>query len=229
MLHFVTCLLLTFAPPIIMFRTTLSDESALKPCVLAGGAYIATQIIKIFAIATCLPLESEEVEHFSYFNELTKCVLNVVELVGVHTALQKIPSLGKFTQHGLRVQAVGLGWSLSESLAKYLVPLWMGARGLEFSWEYIQMGVEANINLLFNMAFIGAAWLWSRNDLEVGAVPVSCAVIAIFVAMPSVMHFLRLVVGLSAWNAQLVRFGVGLCTGLLIKAFISRYTTHKRK
>lgn len=196
---------------------------------LAGCAYFATQMIKILAIATCLPLEeSEDIEHFSYSNEVTKCVLNLIELVGVHTAMQTIPSLGRFT-HTDRVQAVGLGWSFGEALAKYLFPLWLGARGLEFSWEYIGMGVESNINLLMNMGFIGAAWLRSRSDLESAAVPVAYCVIAIFVCMPSITNFLRVMVGLSAWNAQLVRLGIGMCSGLLIKAFIARYTTHKRK
>jgi hypothetical protein len=29
-----------------------------------------------------------------------------------------------------------------------LAPLWIGARQLEFSWEYIQMSIEANFSLV---------------------------------------------------------------------------------
>ncbi len=36
-------------------------------------------------------------------------------------------------------------WGLTRA-----APLWIGARGLEFSWEYIEMGVHANIDLVFN-------------------------------------------------------------------------------
>jgi len=29
-----------------------------------------------------------------------------------------------------------------------LLPLWVGARGVEFDWKYIQMCFESNINLV---------------------------------------------------------------------------------
>lgn len=40
------------------------------------------------------------------------------------------------------------GWALFESLAQFLLPLWIGARGMEFSWEYIEMGIDSNVNLV---------------------------------------------------------------------------------
>ena len=40
------------------------------------------------------------------------------------------------------------GWATADSLLRRLVPLWMGARQLEFSWEYTQMAIQANINLV---------------------------------------------------------------------------------
>ena len=29
-----------------------------------------------------------------------------------------------------------------------LVPLWVGARGVEFDWKYIQMSFDANVSLV---------------------------------------------------------------------------------
>lgn len=46
----------------------------------------------------------------------------------------------------------GAGWAVTESVLMRLVPLWIGARQLEFSWEYIQMSVEANFSLVLSFA-----------------------------------------------------------------------------
>ncbi|KAK1275655.1 hypothetical protein QJS04_geneDACA016086 [Acorus gramineus] len=39
-------------------------------------------------------------------------------------------------------------WAFADSILHRLAPLWVGARGLEFTWEYILQGIEANANLL---------------------------------------------------------------------------------
>ncbi|KAL6527390.1 hypothetical protein OROGR_016480 [Orobanche gracilis] len=53
-------------------------------------------------------------------------------------------------------------WAFADSVLHRLAPLWVGARGLEFTWDYILQGLEANANLgveyitcsirLFNLA-----------------------------------------------------------------------------
>lgn len=35
-----------------------------------------------------------------------------------------------------------------------LVPLWVGARGLEFDWKYIQMSFDANVSLVSDKLFL---------------------------------------------------------------------------
>jgi hypothetical protein len=40
------------------------------------------------------------------------------------------------------------GWAFADSVLHRLAPLWIGARGLEFTWEYIFQGLEANANLV---------------------------------------------------------------------------------
>ena len=37
-----------------------------------------------------------------------------------------------------------------------LVPLWVGARGVEFDWKYIQMSFDANVSLVSDSHLI--AW-----------------------------------------------------------------------
>jgi hypothetical protein len=95
--------------------------------------------------------------------EAMKSLVNVIEIVGVQYTLQLTPNLSKF-EHGVRVLALGtglgscdcvvfielpcLGWAFAESVVSYLIPLWIGARGMQFSWEFIEMGVASNINMV---------------------------------------------------------------------------------
>ena len=37
---------------------------------------------------------------------------------------------------------------MAELVSMRLLPLWVGARGIEFSWRYIQLSLEANISLV---------------------------------------------------------------------------------
>lgn len=46
------------------------------------------------------------------------------------------------------------GREFADSILHRLAPLWVGARGLEFTWEYIFQGVEANANLVSVVHFI---------------------------------------------------------------------------
>jgi hypothetical protein len=41
-----------------------------------------------------------------------------------------------------------IGWAFADALLHRLAPLWVGARGLEFTWEYLLQGVESNANLV---------------------------------------------------------------------------------
>lgn len=40
------------------------------------------------------------------------------------------------------------GWAFADSVLHRLAPLWVGARGLEFTWDYVLQGLEANANLV---------------------------------------------------------------------------------
>lgn len=46
------------------------------------------------------------------------------------------------------------GWAFADSVLHRLAPLWVGARGLEFTWDYILQGLEANANLVYTRFFL---------------------------------------------------------------------------
>ena len=46
------------------------------------------------------------------------------------------------------VVIVFLGWATAELVMTRLLPLWVGSRGVEFDWKYIQMSFDANVSLV---------------------------------------------------------------------------------
>lgn len=57
--------------------------------------------------------------------------------------LNRIPGKG----HSKLITA-GLGWATAEVILTRGLVLWVGARGAEFSWLYIQKCLESNISLV---------------------------------------------------------------------------------
>ena len=41
-----------------------------------------------------------------------------------------------------------LGWATAEYLTTKLIPLWVGARAIEFNWIHTQLSFDANISLV---------------------------------------------------------------------------------
>mmetsp|Transcript_9503 Transcript_9503/g.18008 ORF Transcript_9503/g.18008 Transcript_9503/m.18008 type:complete len:234 (+) Transcript_9503:34-735(+) len=231
MIHWVSCMLLTFGPPVILYNSSqLSTESALRSCNYAGAGYIITQIIKFFVLATFLPSTEVSVSSgnmvFDPFQEVWKTGMNVSELLGISFILGS-NTLSKF-DHDVRVLCVGLGWSMAESLVRNLIPLWIGASGTEFSWEYLQQGLEANTRLLLNIVLVASLWLRSRTDLEKSGVPVVWVAIGTHLLLPSFIQYLTVEHNTSFWVIIALRLAIGIAVGLPVRIFINRYLDNKK-
>lgn len=220
------CLLLTYGPFMVVYHSTnLVEERAFSACFGAGFNYAVTQLIKIFMIATFLP-SLEDSTAFEFLPETMTTLANVIDVIGVTYALNR-SSLSKFDQ-SLRILCVALGWTGAQSLASYLIPLWIGARGPEFKWDYIQMGVTSNVSLLLMVGFTGMCWLRTRTDLELPARPLVTGSLAAASALPSVTRYLSIGMGLSVWHIQGLRLAVALFITLLAYRFTSRYASNIR-
>lgn len=75
--------------------------------------------------------------------EFLKCTIDIADLVGLAVVLNRIPGKG----HSKLITA-GLGWATAEVILTRGLMLWVGARGAEFSWLYIQKCLESNISLV---------------------------------------------------------------------------------
>lgn len=75
--------------------------------------------------------------------EFSKCTIDIADLLGLAVVLNRIPGKG----HSKLITA-GLGWATAEVILTRGLVLWVGARGAEFSWLYIQKCLESNISLV---------------------------------------------------------------------------------
>lgn len=74
--------------------------------------------------------------------------MDLVDLVGMYVALSRIPGRGH-----AKVLTAGIGWGTAELVFTRVLALWVGAKGVEFNWIYIQMSLDANISLVIHNIF----------------------------------------------------------------------------
>ena len=87
-----------------------------------------------------------------------KSTVDILDLVGLHVVITRI--CGKTD---LKYLVAAIGWASAELVvtkfdffcfpfiiffSDRFLPLWVGARGIEFDWKYIQMSLDSNIALV---------------------------------------------------------------------------------
>lgn len=104
-----------------------------------------TDDINLFSVSVnvgCIAAHDTKFQ-FSQFQEFLKCTIDIADLLGLAVVLSRIPGKG----HSKLITA-GLGWATAEVILTRGLMLWVGARGAEFSWLYIQKCLESNISLV---------------------------------------------------------------------------------
>ena len=94
------------------------------------------------------------------FQNQSKCKTLLMKMSSAHTfILMQIKVI--FYKNGFAINksisfifSFILGWATAELIMTRLVPLWVGARGVEFDWKYIQMSFDANVSLVSDSHFI---------------------------------------------------------------------------
>ncbi|XP_071656673.1 BOS complex subunit TMEM147 isoform X2 [Patagioenas fasciata] len=137
--HFGNCFALAYFPYFITYKCSgLSEYSAFWRCVQAGATYVLVQLGKEFLRAS----------------------LDVLDLLGLQVALWRGAGRGE-----LRILVAALGWAGAELVSSRCVPLWVGARGVEFDWRHLQMGLDSNISLARHVAAAALLWAGGRPEL----------------------------------------------------------------
>ena len=73
-------------------------------------------------------------------NILLQATVDMADLVGIYLVMSRVSGKGS-----VKVLIAGLGWAFAELVLTRVIFLWVGARGIEFDWKYIQNSFEANI------------------------------------------------------------------------------------
>lgn len=82
-----------------------------------------------------------------------KVVINFIEIGMIYYSL-KARNTFQDKEVGLKVLCVGLAWSFAEAVCSYLLYFLMNATGEEFKWEYIQVAIQSNIDLVDRIAVV---------------------------------------------------------------------------
>lgn len=117
-----------------------SEYGAFWKCIQSGMMYMLTQLCKMMILATFFPT-AENTEGF--IGEFLKASVDLADLVGIFIVLSGIPGKGH-----AKVLTAGVGWAGAEIILSRCVMLWIGARGQEFHWKYIQKCFESNVSLV---------------------------------------------------------------------------------
>ncbi|XP_012945381.1 transmembrane protein 147 [Aplysia californica] len=209
--HFGNCVALAYVPYVIVYKCSgLAEYSAFWKCVQAGGAYLFTQLCKMLLLATFFPATEAATGSLDITGEFLKSTVDIADLIGLHIVMSKFAGKGQ-----LKFMIAGMGWATAELIVTRFVPLWMGARGVEFDWKYIQMSFDSNISLIHHISVAMLVWLYSRSDLQKSSVPIVMALLALACYRPLIVEILMQTVGLGSWMLLLAKAGFSSAVGLI--------------
>uniref|UniRef100_A0A8C9L191 BOS complex subunit TMEM147 n=1 Tax=Serinus canaria TaxID=9135 RepID=A0A8C9L191_SERCA len=146
--HFGNCFALAYFPYFITYKCSgLSEYSAFWRCVQAGATYVLVQLGKPpnpnwEGLGGTGDPKIQTGTNWEGLGEFLRATVDVADLGGLQLALGRGGGRGE-----LRILVAALGWASAELLTARCVPLWVGARGVEFDWRHLQMGLDSNISL----------------------------------------------------------------------------------
>merc|ERR1719391_1308073 len=101
-----------------------------------------------------------ELQELDFVTEFLKLTVDLGDLVGLYLVMQRFVA-GK---GAVKILIAGVGWAFAEFLLTRVIFLWVGARGIEFDWKYIQKSLDTNVSLVHYLTLATLVWLYSRRD-----------------------------------------------------------------
>uniref|UniRef100_A0A673J9Z9 BOS complex subunit TMEM147 n=1 Tax=Sinocyclocheilus rhinocerous TaxID=307959 RepID=A0A673J9Z9_9TELE len=209
--HFGNCLSLAYFPYFIAYKCSgLSEYNAFWRCVQAGATYLFVQLCKV----------SEPFgPHKDVSNEFMKATVDLADLLGLHLVMSRNAGKGEY-----KIMVAAMGWATAELIMSRCIPLWVGARGIEFDWKYIQMSFDSNISLVHYIAMAAVVWMFTRYDLPKSfRLPVTI-LLGLCVYKGFLMELFVHVFLLGSWMALLVKAvltgAISLCSLFLFVTLV---------
>lgn len=209
--HFGNCCALAYAPYFLTYKYSgLSEYGVFWKCVQASAMYLLTQLCKMLFLATFFPTTDATLGGgLDVMGEIFKSTVDFADLVGLHFIMTQIAGKGE-----LKILVAGTGWATAELVMTRFLPLWVGARGMEFDWKYIQMSLDSNVSLVHHIATATLIWLWSRNDLKKSVFPVVGTLLMFSCYKPLFVELIAGTTHLGSWSVLAFRSLTTIIMGL---------------
>eukprot|EP00112_Aurelia_sp_Birch-Aquarium-sp1_P009752 Seg2119.3 transcript_id=Seg2119.3/GoldUCD/mRNA.D3Y31 product="Transmembrane protein 147" protein_id=Seg2119.3/GoldUCD/D3Y31 len=222
--HFGNCLALSCGPYFILYKSSgLSEYSSFWKCIKAGAAYFVTQLCKMLILASFFPTSDAVDGEVDIIGEFMKSTMDLSDLIGLHILMTKIPGRGE-----LKVLVAGLGWASAEFLTTKLVPLWVGAKGVEFDWKYTQLSLDTNISLVHYLGIATLIWLLGRTDLQKTYLPVVFLLLVLASYRPLVLELVSYIFAIASWTLLLLKaMYTGVIGALALQMYLGLVKTLK--
>lgn len=153
----------------------------------------------MMVLATFFPDNVEDLGN-DLIGEFLKYTVDLADLVGLHFVLAGIPGKG----HS-KVLTAGIGWATAEVILSRALLLWVGARGAEFDWIYVQKCLESNVLLIQHIATATLLWLWSRHNLNKNLKVLVAILLLLSSYKPLLLDSLIHLLKLSTWLSLAVK------------------------
>merc|ERR1719510_2836227 len=98
---------------------------------------------------------------FDAVTEFLRLTVDLADLIGIYLVMQRVAGKGQ-----VKILVAGVGWAFADFLLTRVIFLWVGARGIEFDWKYMQKSFDANINLVHYLTLACLVWLWMRREVS---------------------------------------------------------------
>ncbi|KAF5300001.1 hypothetical protein FQR65_LT09257 [Abscondita terminalis] len=207
--HFGNCVALIYVPYYLTYKYSgLSEYGAFWKCVQAGCIYMFTQLAKMLILATFFP-DNEADLGSDLLGEFLKSTVDLADLIGLYAVLSSIPGKG----HS-KILTAGIGWATAEVILSRALLLWVGARGAEFDWKYINKCLESNIVLMQHISTVTLIWLWTRHDLGANLKPIVTALLLFSSYKPLILELLIKFLFVGPWVALFIKAMVTIAVSI---------------
>ncbi|EAL60664.1 seven transmembrane domain protein [Dictyostelium discoideum AX4] len=163
-LYFSSCLLITFSPFYIIYKSLKLNEIKSNQLILYGFiGCIFTQFLKMLIIATFLP--SFNTTSIGIYPEIIKIICNVIDLFSMSLVLKFAEFSGS---KDYRILGIGIGWSFSHAIMSQLIPLLMGTLSISFDFSYYLDSIESNFIAIQQLVVFKLLYLYNKYYNENG-------------------------------------------------------------
>lgn len=177
------------------------------------------QLCKMLFLATFFPTWEGGAGVYDFVGEFMKATVDLADLLGLHLVMSRNAGKGEY-----KIMVAAMGWATAELVMSRCIPLWVGARGIEFDWKYIQMSFDSNISLVHYIAMAAVVWMFTRYDLPKSfRLPVT-VLLGLCVYKAFLMELFVHVFLLGSWTALLVKAvltgSISLCSLFLFVTLV---------